>query len=270
MNAGTPHDGTARDGTGPGLALVTGASSGIGAATVGALTDAGWRVLAAARRTERLDRLAAATGCTPVPLDVTDREAVRRVGRSDEFDLVVNNAGLGRAMGSMWEATDEDVTRMIDTNIVGVVDMTRAVLPAMIARRRGHIVNISSVLAMYPAPAALYSATKGAVRRFSQDLRHELRGSGVRVTEICPGRVATEFYDVAVDDPEESARLKASGIQDIQPDDVAQAVLYAVSAPWRVNVSTIELLPTEQVYGGVEFAPVTRGSGSAPLPSTDP
>lgn len=89
----------------------------------------------------------------------------------------------------------------------------------------------------------------------SQDLRQELRGTGVRVTEICPGRVATEFYDVALDDPNAAAAAKDSGIQDVTPDDVAQAVLYAVSAPWRVNVSTIEIVPTEQTYGGAQFTP---------------
>jgi NADP-dependent 3-hydroxy acid dehydrogenase YdfG len=241
-----------------GHALVTGASSGIGAATVRVLSDAGWSVVAAARRTERLEQLAAETGCLPVTLDVTDGDGVRRVGRSEPFDLVVNNAGLGRAMGAIWEASDRDVERTIDTNVVGVVNVTRAVLPGMIARRRGHIVNMSSVLALHSAPAALYGATKGAVRMLSQDLRHELRGTGVRVTEICPGRVATEFYDVAVDDPVEAALAKDTGIEDITPHDVAQAVLFAVNAPWRVNVSTIELQPTEQTYGGAIFTPVAR------------
>ncbi len=165
------------------------------------LAGAGWRVVATARRTERLEALAEETGCAPLTLDVTDAEAVRAVGRSEPFDLVVNNAGLGRAMGAIWEASDDDVDRTIETNVTGLVNMTRAVLPGMIERGRGHIVNISSVLALYPGPAALYGATKGAVRMLSQDLRQELRGTGIRITEICPGRVATEFYDVALDDP---------------------------------------------------------------------
>jgi NADP-dependent 3-hydroxy acid dehydrogenase YdfG len=238
-----------------GIALVTGASSGIGAATVRVLAGAGWRVVATARRSDRLEVLAAETGCVPVMLDVTDGDAVRRVGRSEQFDLIVNNAGLGRAMGAIWEASDSDVERTIDTNVTAVVNVIRAVVPGMVERGRGHIVNMSSVLALYPGPAALYGATKGAVRLLSQDLRQELRGTGVRVTEICPGRVATEFYDVALDDPNAAAAAKDSGIQDVTPDDVAQAVLYAVSAPWRVNVSTIEIVPTEQTYGGAQFTP---------------
>ena len=240
-----------------GTALVTGASSGIGEATVRSLSAAGWRVVAAARRTARLEALSAATGCVAATLDVTDADAVRSVGASEPFDLVVNNAGLGRALGAIWQATDDDVDRTISTNVTGVVNVVRAVLPGMIERKRGHIVNMSSVLALYPGPAALYGATKGAVRLLSQDLRQELRGTGVRVTEICPGRVATEFYDVALDDPAATAAAKDTGIHEITPDDVAQAVLFAVSAPWRVNISTIEMVPSEQTYGGAQFTPVT-------------
>ena len=243
-----------RDGE-PGRALVTGASSGIGAATVRALCDAGWQVVATARRADRLADLAGATGCDAVTLDVTDGAAVKRVCGSQPFDLIVNNAGLARSMGSVWSATDDDVDRTIDTNLKGVVNVVRAVVPGMIERGRGHIVNMSSVIALYPAPAALYGATKGALHALSQDLRQELQGTGVRVTEICPGRVATEFYDVALDDLEAAARAKASGIHDLTPDDVAQAVVYAASAPWRVNVSLIEIVPTEQTYGGSQFTP---------------
>lgn len=243
--------------TAPGRALVTGASSGIGAAIVKVLSAAGWDVTAVARRAERLDELALATGCRPVTLDVTDRAGVAELGASSAFDLVVNNAGLGRAMGAIWEASDDDVDRTIDTNVTAVINVVRAVVPGMIERKRGHIVNMSSVLALYPGPAALYGATKGAVRLLSQDLRHELRGTGIRVTEICPGRVTTEFYDVALDDPAASAAAKDTGIHEVAPDDVAHAVLYAASAPWRVNVSTIEITPTEQTYGGAQFSPVS-------------
>lgn len=245
------------DSTPPGHALVTGASSGIGAATVRVLCDAGWTVTAVARRGDRLEQLAAETGCLPIALDVTDRAGVARLGASSAFDLVINNAGLGRAMGAIWEATDDDIDRTIDTNVTAVINVVRAVVPGMIERKRGHIVNMSSVLALYSGPAALYGATKGAVRLLSQDLRHELAGTGIRVTEICPGRVSTEFYEVALDDPAATARAKDTGIQEMVSEDIAHAVLYAASAPWRVNVSTIEIMPTEQTYGGGNFTPVS-------------
>lgn len=241
----------------PGRALVTGASSGIGEATVRVLCGAGWTVTAVARRTDRLEQLSADTGCDAVVLDVTDRAGVQELCGSTPFDLVVNNAGLGRAMGTIWEATDDDIDRTVDTNVTAVLNIVRAVVPGMIDRKRGHIVNMSSVAALYPMPAVLYGATKGAIRRLSQNLRHELHGTGVRVTEICPGRVTTEFYDVALDDPVAVAAAKDTGITEVTPADVAQAVLYAVSAPWRVNVSTIEITPTEQTYGGGQFVPVS-------------
>jgi len=244
------------DSTPPGRALVTGASSGIGAATVRTLCAAGWTVTAVARRADRLEDLAHETGCQVVVMDVTNRESVATLGSSTPFDLVVNNAGLGRAMGALWEATDDDIDRTIDTNVTAVINVVRAVVPGMIERKRGHLVNMSSVAGLYPMPAALYGATKGAVRRLSQNLRHELQGTGLRVTEICPGRVTTEFYDVALDDPGAAAEAKNTGITEVTPDDVANAVLYAVSAPWRVNVGTIEITPTEQTYGGGQFSPV--------------
>ena len=118
------------------------------------------------------------------------------------------------------------------------------------------MVNLGSVAGLYPIVSVVYGASKGAVRLMSQNLRLELRGTGVRVTEICPGRVSTEFYDAAIPDPETRDRLKTTGIRELTPDDIAEAILYAVSAPAHVNVSTIELQPVEQVFGGVQFAPV--------------
>ena len=125
-------------------------------------------------------------------------------------------------------------------------------------RRRGTIVNVSSVLALHAFPAALYGATKGAVHVLSQDLRAELRGTGIRVTEVCPGRVETEFYDVAIDDPAERDRVTDTPTQDLTPADVADAIAYAVTAPRHVNISLLEILPTEQSYGGAKFVPAPQ------------
>ena len=242
------------------IALVTGASAGIGEATVRALRDQGATVYAAARRVDRLDQLAADTGCRPLELDVRDNEAVERLGGL-EVDILVNNAGLGRAMGSLVSGTADDVALTVDTNVGSAINVVRAVLPGMIERKRGHVVNMGSVAGLAAAGSALYGASKAAIHMFSRNLRLELRGTGVRVTEICPGRVATEFYDVAIDDPElRAAKTDAGGGEILQPLDVAEAVVYAVKAPWRVNVSLIELFPTEQTYGGAEFVPAPQRS----------
>jgi NADP-dependent 3-hydroxy acid dehydrogenase YdfG len=239
-----------------GTALVTGASSGIGAAVVRALAGDGWTVHALARRADRLAALAAETGCVAHAMDVRDGAALERLVAQAAPDLLVNNAGLGAGITGLTGATREEVAQTIDTNVTAELELLRLTLPGMIARKRGHIVNIGSVAGMYPLVSAVYGASKGAVRLMSQNLRLELRGTGVRVTEICPGRVTTEFYDAAVPDPVTRERLKSTGIREISPDDIADAILYAVSAPAHVNISTIELQPVEQTFGGVRFDPV--------------
>ena len=236
-------------------ALVTGASSGIGEATARALRARGAQVYAAARRLDRLEKLAAETGCIPVKLDVRDREAVMAFGRERPVDILVNNAGLGRALGSIWKGEVEDIVTTVDTNVTAALIMIKAVLPGMIERGRGHIVNMSSVAGLYPLPMALYGTTKGAMHKLSRDLRQELKGTGIRITEINPGRVITEFYDVAVDDEEQRQKITQTHCEDLVAADIADAVVYCVDAPWRVNVSQMEIVPTEQTYGGAQFVP---------------
>ncbi len=237
------------------VALVTGASSGIGEATVVALRERGIEVHAAARRIDRLEDLAERTGCIAHELDVRDRAAVAAIGETIPVDILINNAGLGRALGSLWTADIEDIEMTIDTNVTSAIHMVRTVLPGMVERGKGHIVNMSSVLALYPAPAALYGATKGAIHKLSRDLRQELQGTGIRVTEINPGRVTTEFYNVAIDDEEELARTTDTGVEEVTPADVAASIIHVVDAPWRVNISQLEIVPTEQTYGGSQFVP---------------
>ena len=242
-------------------ALVTGASSGIGEAVARAFRAKDVKVYAAARRIDRLEKLAAETGCIPVKLDVRDREAVMAFGRERPVDILVNNAGLGRALGSIWKGEVEDIVTTVDTNVTAALIMIKAVLPGMIERGRGHIVNMSSVAGLYPLPMALYGTTKGAMHKLSRDLRQELKGTGIRVTEINPGRVITEFYDVAVDDDEQRQKITETHCEDLLASDIADAIVYCVDAPWRVNVSQMEIVPTEQTYGGAQFVPF-RGRDS--------
>lgn len=236
------------------VAVVTGASSGIGAATTRRLTAEGYRVHAVARRADRLADLAAATGCDTHIGDVTDSDAlVSLAAELGPIDVLVNNAGLGRMDAPLHAAPIGDVTRTIETNVTALMVATMAFLPAMVERRSGHVVNIGSMAGLYPLPSATYGASKGAVHRFSTNLRLELRGTGVRVTEICPGRVATEFYDVAITDPEARARSKESGVEEITADELADTIAYALQVPRHVNINRIELQPTGQTYGGMSF-----------------
>jgi len=238
------------------IALVTGASSGIGEATVGALADAGAEVHALARRAARLQALAGETGCIPHALDVTDTPALDRLAKRVRPDILVANAGLGAGINGLIGASAEEVERTVATNVTAVLQALRLFLPGMIAGAAGHVVLIGSVAGLYPGVSAVYGASKGAVRVMGWNLRRELRGTGVRVTEILPGRVATGFYDAAVPDPQARDRLKITGIRELQPGDVADAIRYALTAPAHVNVSAIELQPLEQSFGGVSFDPV--------------
>ncbi len=236
-------------------ALVTGASSGIGAAVVRALRAHGVSVHAMARRQQRLDALAEETGCVTHVLDVRDTARMFELISGLGVDIVVNNAGLGRGFGSLHEAPLEDIDTTIDTNVRAAIHVLRASLPGMLSRNRGHVVNMGSVAGLHPLASPLYGASKSAVHQLSQNLRLELAGSRVRVTEICPGRVSTEFFDAAIDDPDKRAVVKQTGINELTAEDISDAVVYALDAPWRVNVSLIELQPTEQVFGGVRLAP---------------
>lgn len=242
------------------VALVTGASSGIGEATARALAGLGVHVLAMARRQDRLESLASEIGCSTHVVDVRDADAVvAMVAEIGPIDILINNAGLGRGWGSLAESTYADIEMTVGTNVTAALHMIHAVLPAMIERRSGHIVNIGSMAGLYPLGAALYGATKGAMHRLSTNLRVELQGTGVRVTEICPGRIQTEFYNVAVDDPDERAALMDTGITEVTAAECADTIAYAVGVAPHININRIELQPTEQTYGGSQFAPKDGG-----------
>ncbi len=237
-------------------ALVTGASAGIGAATVRALAAKGIEVTAVARRADRLAALAEETGATPLALDLCDTKALYAALEPLEIDILVNNAGLGRGMADFLQASVEDIDLTIDTNVTAFLHVVRALAPGMAARKRGHIVNIGSVAGLYPLQSPIYGASKGAVRLASQNLRLNLLGTGVRMTEICPGRVVTEFLVQAAG--EEAARQTYGQFDELKPEDIADTIMFAVDAPWHVNLSTIEIVPTEQAFGGVQIQPVQR------------
>jgi NADP-dependent 3-hydroxy acid dehydrogenase YdfG len=237
-------------------ALVTGASSGIGAATVRALARRGIKVQALARREDRLKALADETGCTPITLDLRDRDAIYEQLSDLDVDILIGNAGTGRGFDGLLNASPDDIDVTLETNVQALIHVLRAVLPGMVGRRRGHVVNIGSVAGLYPISSIIYGASKGAVHLLNQNLRIELRGSGVRATEICPGRVRSEFFDASIADPEKAAKTKNTGIQELESEDIADAVIFALDAPWRMNVSTIEIQPTEQTFGGLSFDPL--------------
>ena len=235
-------------------ALVTCAFSGIGEATVKALSGRGIRVYAAARRKDKLDDLANQTGCIPVVLNVRDKDSIYSTLEKFEIDILVNNAGLGLGFEALFEANPDDIQTTLETNVIGAAHVIRAVGAGMVKRNRGHVINIGSVAGLYPINSSIYGSSKGAIHSMSQNLRIELKGTRIRVTEICPGRVATKFFNIAVNDRKKSAKA-FEGFEALESEDIADAIIYAVDTPWRVNIGTIELSPTEQTFGGMEIIP---------------
>ncbi len=244
-------------------ALVTGASSGFGAAIARRFAADGWNVIVAGRRVDRLDALAAdlGDGAHAVELDVTDHEAITAVlgalpARFADIDVLVNNAGLALGVVPAQEADLAKWDTMIATNVTGLVHLTHAVLPGMIGRGRGHVVNIGSIAGTYPYPGGnVYGATKAFVHQFSLNLRADLVGTPVRVTNIEPGMCGgTEFSLVRLDGDRQAADAVYEGVEYLTADDIAEAVHWVANLPAHVNVNVLEVTPVAQASGPLRIA----------------
>jgi len=242
--------------TKPGIVFITGASSGFGAATARRFATEGFRVVAAARRGERVKELAEEFGSRvlPVTLDVRDRDTVAQAvsalpAEFAEIDVLVNNAGLALGLGPAQEADLDQWDQMIDTNCKGLTYVTRAILPGMVARGRGHVINLGSVAGSYPYPGGnTYAGTKAFVHQFSLALRSDLHGTGVRVTCVEPGMADTEFSLVRFTGDKEKADATYNGMRPLTGDDIAEAIYWAATLPPHVNINTVELMPTQQSF----------------------
>ncbi len=241
------------------VAIVTGASAGFGRAIARELLGRGWTVVGTGRRRERLDELAGelGQGFRPLAFDVRDQEAVDRALTSLDpklaaADALINNAGLALGLGPAQEADFDDWETMVDTNIKGLLYMTRALLPGMVERKRGHVVNIGSIAADNPYPGGnVYGATKAFVWQFSRNLRADLLGTGIRVTDIAPGLAETEFSLVRFKGDSEKAKAPYRGMEPLTGQDIAKATAWALEQPPHVNINRIEIMPTAQAWGPV-------------------
>ena len=231
-------------------ALVTGATSGIGMATAIKLSEAGIKVIATGRRLEKLKALKSKISCEIIELDIRDQDKIYSSLENLEIDILVNNAGVDLGGRRIIKKDPKDINTTTDTNVTSFLHVLRAVVPGMVNRKRGHIINIGSIAGLYPMASSVYGGSKGAVHLINQNLRLELSGTGVRATEICPGRVKTEFFDVAFSDNPQKKEEMMSGLTLLTQEDIADAIMFALKAPWRMNVSLIEITPTEQVPGG--------------------
>jgi 3-hydroxy acid dehydrogenase/malonic semialdehyde reductase len=243
--------------------FVTGASAGFGEAIARRFAADGARVIVSARRSDRIAELAKELGSAilPLALDVRDRAAVADAvsGLPPEFaaiDVLVNNAGLALGLEPAYEASLDDWDAMIDTNCKGLAYCTRAVLPGMVERGRGHVINLGSIAGTYPYPGGnVYGATKAFVHQFSLDLRSDLQGTGVRVTSVEPGLSGgTEFSVVRFGGDRAKAGQVYDGVHPLEAGDVAEAVHWAASLPSHVNINVIEMMPVAQSFGPLAVA----------------
>ncbi len=234
--------------TARGAAVVTGASSGIGAATARRLAAEGFDVVIGARRVDRLRALADEIGAQPLPLDVTDADSVEQFCDAvDDCRVLVNNAGGARGLDPIAEADDDKWRWMFEANVLGVMRMTRGLLPKIIDSGDGHIVMVGSIAGHEPYPGgAGYNAAKFGVRALTRVLRTELLGQPVRVSEVDPGMVETEFSIVRFDGDEQRAAQVYEGVTPLTADDIADCIAFVVTRPSHVNVDQMIVLARDQ------------------------
>ena len=245
-----------------GVILITGATSGIGRAAARRFAGAGWKVIATGRRQERLDELVAELGADvvhPLVFDIRDEAAIDAAldalpAGFRDIDVLINNAGLALGTAAAQDADLDQWRQMIDTNITGLVTITRRLLPRLIARK-GAILNISSVAATYPYKGGnAYGGTKAFVRQFSLGLRADLHGTGVRVTSIEPGMTETEFTLVRTGGDQGASDALYDGATPMTGEDIAETLFWVASLPAHLNINALELMPVSQSFAGFQVA----------------
>lgn len=234
-------------------AFITGATAGIGEAAARKFAGGGWQVIGSGRRADRLDRLAAELGNAfrPLELDMQETAAFDRIAAEvGPVDLLLNNAGLAPPMSNLQDADQSPIDTVLDTNIAGLVALTRAMLPGLITRK-GAVINLSSVAATYPyRGGAVYAGSKAFVRQFSFGLRCDLAGTGVRVTSIEPGMVETEFTLVRTGGDQAASDALYGGANPMTAEDIADTIFYVATLPAHLNINALELMPVTQSWAG--------------------
>ncbi|MBV1910926.1 MAG: SDR family NAD(P)-dependent oxidoreductase [Kangiellaceae bacterium] len=245
------------------LVVITGASSGFGQACAERFAAEGWLVVAAARREERLVTLQQKLGesnCIISALDVSNSDSINRFtefvfSHAKRVDVLVNNAGLALGILPAHQAELSDWQTMIETNIIGLTKMTRAFLPHMVDSKNGHVINLGSIAGSYPYPGAnVYGATKAFVEQFSLNLRADLGGTGIRVTNIEPGLAETEFSQVRFHGDQQKASKLYQDLEPLVAADIAESIYWCASLPQHVNINRLEIMPTCQSFAPLAIA----------------
>lgn len=246
------------------IAFITGASSGFGESCARRFAKEGWNLILAARRENKLNNLKKELGnktkvCT-LSLDIRDFQAIEKAIQKipEDFqaiDVLINNAGLALGLEPAHQANLNDWETMIDTNIKGLIYCTRIILPEMVRRNRGHIINIGSIAGNWPYPGGnVYGATKAFVQQFSRNLRADLIGTQIRITNIDPGLAETEFSTVRFKGNKEKAAKLYQGTAPLTGEDIAEIVHWVTSLPPHVNINSVEVMPTCQAWGALSVS----------------
>lgn len=248
------------------IAVITGGTAGFGAATARRFVREGWKVVITGRREQRLEELQQELGgpgvVHTINLDMRDRAAVEQaLGNLPEafrqVDLLVNNAGLALGIELAWDCDMDEWENMVDTNIKGVLYATRTLLPGMVERNRGHVINLGSVAGNWPYPGGnVYMGTKAFVKQFSLGLRADLYGKAVRVTNVEPGLSESEFSVVRFRGDQSKADSLYEGKNPLTPDDIAECIYWAASLPPHVNINSLEVMPVTQSFAGLHAKPI--------------
>jgi 3-hydroxy acid dehydrogenase/malonic semialdehyde reductase len=243
--------------------LVTGATSGFGRASAELFRNNGWRLILTGRRKDRLQELRNSFGEANVHVavfDIRDRQQVEEMVQAipqdfQDIDILLNNAGLALGLGPAHETDLDEWETMVDTNIKGLLYMTRKILPAMVARGKGHIINIGSIAGSWPYPGGnTYGATKAFVQQFSRNLRTDLHGTGIRVTNIEPGLAESEFSIVRFGGDVDKASKVYEGTQPLTPADIAEIIYWTACRPAHVNINSVEVMPVCQSWGNLSIS----------------
>ena len=235
--------------------LITGAANGIGLSILKKLSQHKLKIYALDKNNKKLNKICKDTNAIPICLDISNIDLLYSKISKLNIDILISNAGIGNGITGLLNSSKNDILKSTKVNFESVLHLIKILVPKMVRKRNGHIFLIGSIAGLYPTDSAVYSSQKTAIHKIAQSLRIELRGSRVKLTEICPGRTKTKFGDKIFSN-KTAQRKFMKGFQILDPEDISNAVLFALDTKWKTNISLIEIIPTEQSPGGIPIFPV--------------
>ena len=236
-------------------ALITGAASGIGYSILKKLSNYKFKIYALDKNKIKLKKVCNETGAYPINLDLANTDALYSKLSKLNIDILVSNAGIANGIEGLLKSSKNDILKSTKVNYESILHIIKILVPKMVKKRNGHIFLIGSIAGLYPTDSAIYSSQKTAIHKIAQSLRIELSGSRVKLTEISPGRTKTSFGNNVFSTSKMKKKFM-SGFQVLDPDDISNALWFALNTQWKTNVSLIEISPTEQSPGGIPIIPV--------------